>query len=164
MNAPISPLGLDWMGAGFQQLLEMFVAPLKVDVTPERSLLFFCAGSRMYSNFSNMMWWMSPQRMAKMSQVGDALMAAILANIDADRYRAVQRPWPRFGMLRVVPRIVWRSRTLLARLLWAIVAPQRAYDAYQRRVEAFEAQLTKKIEDGCSLDELRARTRTPSCR
>ena len=155
MNAPISPLGLDWIKEGFQQLLETFVAPDKVDVSVENSLVFFCAGSRMYSNFSNMMWCISPQRMASAGQVGDALMAAILANVDADRYRSEHRPFSMLGLMRTMPRILWRMRRSFLRMAWTILAPHRAHRKYLKRVSAYEAEMKSTFADRHSLTELR---------
>ncbi|MCH8961840.1 MAG: hypothetical protein IH820_11110, partial [Bacteroidetes bacterium] len=155
INAPISPMGLDWMEEGVMSMVETFVGPVQLDLTFEEGLWFF-AGSRMYQNLSNAMWLASPQKMPKAVAKSDVLMSEILANIDAKRYRSATRPpWARFRMLRYMPRLLWRLRSAFGTTLWAILAPERAHRAYQRRVEAFEETFFENLDYGLSLDEFR---------
>ena len=155
INAPISPMGLDWMKDNLSCFLERFGAPVQLDLDPAQSLVYF-AGGRMYMNLSNMMWLSTPQAMSKSSAPTDALMAEILANVDAKRYRAATRPpWARIRTLRFIPRFLWRQRGFFSNTLWAILSPECAHGAYQRKVDAVEAELTKNVDSGLPLDELR---------
>ena len=102
-NAPISPMVLDWWEDLLSSFLEDFFG---IELTPEKGLVFV-AGGRLYMNLSNMMWLASPNKMAKGSAPSDRLMAEILANIDAKRYRTATRPpWMRFGILWSVPKVL----------------------------------------------------------
>ncbi len=153
INKPVSPMGLDWMEDMVSGFLEGFVGI--DDVTPEQGLAFF-AGGRMYMNLSNMMWLASPKKMSKSSAANDVLLAQILANIDEKRYRAATRPpWMRFGILWSVPRILWLLRGSFWNMLWAILSPERAHRAFQRKVNAYEVEFTENLDYGLPLDEFR---------
>ena len=134
INEPISPMGLAWMEEGVVNMVELFIGRLDLDLTFEEGLWFF-AGSRMYQNLSNAMWLAGPKKMAKAGAESDPLMAEILANLDAKRYRAPRRPpWVRFRMLRFMPRFLWRLRGGFGNMLWTVLAPERARRTYQKRL------------------------------
>jgi phosphohistidine swiveling domain-containing protein len=155
INAPISPMGLDWMKEGVRSVVETFIGPVRRDFPIEEGLWFF-AGGRMYQNLSNVLWLASPKKMAKGAVASDALMAEILASIDVERYRAGTRPpWARFRMLRVVPRMLWRLRGFMWNVLRAVLAPERARRAYQRRVDAYERAFKEDVDYDLPLDAFR---------
>ena len=154
-NAPFSPMVLDWGEDLLSSFLKKFFG---IDVTPEKGLVFF-AGGRMYMNFSNMMWLASPKKMSKASAPTDTLLAEIQVNIDAKRYRAATRPpWIRFGILWSVPRVLWLLRGSFWNTLWAILSPERAHRAYQRKVDAYEVELTENLDYGLPLAEFLRQT------
>jgi rifampicin phosphotransferase len=156
INAPISPLGLDSMKSMFSTILESWVGPLNRDVAPADALFFF-AGGRMYTNFSNIMWLASPAKLARSAAPTDALMAQILAGIDAKRYRAARRPpWVSARLLWLVPRGLWSVRRFFWNLLLAILAPERAHRVYRQRIAAFASELRERLDDDLPLDELRS--------
>ncbi len=164
INAPISPMGLDWMEEGVASLAETFFGSLKLDLSFEEQLWFF-AGGRMYQNLSNVLWLASPGKLAKGSTTSDALMAEILANVDSTRYRAARRPpWARLRMLRFVPRFLWRMRRFFGATIWAIVAPQRARRAYQKKIDAYEVELTENLDYDLPLDDFRQAYTPPTMR
>jgi pyruvate,water dikinase len=150
MNAPLSPMELDWGKEYLFSFLEEFFG---IELTPEKGLVLF-AGGRMYINFSNMMWLASSKKLSRASAPTDALMGEILANIDEKRYRAATRPpWMRFGILWSVPRVLWALRGFLRNTLWAILSPARAHRAYQRKVAAYEVELTENLDYSLPLAE-----------
>ena len=158
INAPISPMGLDWMQGLISPVLEELVG---TDVIPEEGL-FFNAGGRFYMNLSNMMWVASPKAMSKNSAYTDALMAEILANVDAKRYRAATRPpWVGLRILWFIPKVLWQVRGFFWNMAWAILSPERARRAYQRKVDAFEVELTENVDYALPLDEFRRTYSTP---
>ena len=151
-NVPFSPMLLDYWEDLLSSFLEDFFG---MELTPEKGLVFF-AGGRMYMNLSHMMWLASPKKMSKGSVPTDRLMAEILANIDEKRYRAATRPpWMRFGILWSVPRVLWLLRGFFWNTLWAILSPQRAHRAYQRKVDAYQVELTENLDYGLPLAEFR---------
>jgi len=151
-NVPISPMVLDWWEDLLSSFLEDF---FRIELTPEKGLVFV-AGGRMYMNLSNMMWLASPKKMSKTSGPTDALMGEILADIDAKRYRAATRPpWMRLGILWSVPRVLWLLRGSFGNMLWAILSPERAHRTYQRKVDAYEVELTENLDYGLPLAEFR---------
>ena len=160
-NVPFSPMVLDWGEDLLSSFLKKFFG---IDVTPEKGLVFF-AGGRMYMNFSNMMWLASPKKMSKASAPTDTLLAEIQANIDAKRYRAATRPpWMRLGILWSVPRVLWLLRGSFWNTLWAILSPERAHRAYQRKVDAYEVELTENLDYGLPLAEFRRTYAAPMMR
>lgn len=156
-NAPISTLGLDNLASLFTTIIESWAGPLGRDVSPADAL-FFYAGSRMYINYSNMMWLASPKRLARNTAPTDALMAEILASVDVKQYRARTRPrWAGLRLLGLVPRILWNLRAFLWNALRAFSAPERAHRIYDRQIASFESELRDHLDDDLPLDELRRR-------
>ena len=152
INAPISPMEQEWQEDFVGSFLEKFFG---IDVSSEKGLLFF-AGGRMYTNLSNVMWLVSPKKLSKGNAPNDVLLGDIMANIDEKRYRSATRPlWMRFGILWSVPRVLWLSRGCLWSMLWAILAPERAHRAYQRKVDAYEVEFTENLDYSLPLAEFR---------
>ncbi len=149
-NAPISPMGLAWI----EDLMSLFLRRFAgIDATPDKRLAF-TAGGRMYVDLSNMMWLASLERLSKSSTYNDALLAAILANVDAERYRTATRPpWAGLRRLLLFPRLLWVVRASLWNFLRTVVAPQRAHRAYQRKVDAYEQEMTKNVDYDLPLDD-----------
>ncbi len=160
INAPISPLGLDWMqslmGTMFQSLIGSSGAGAGASESNES--LFRFAGGRMYHSLSDPLWLMSPAKMAKASEDSDALMSAILANIDRDRYRADRRPsWLGMGLLWRVPRALWHLRRVLTNMATSFLRPERSRQRYQQSCDAFEERWAGEVDDSVSLAVLRDR-------
>ena len=143
-NEPISPLGLSWIEHMYSRLLK---DQLGVDDFSPAGGLVFTAGSRLYLNLSNFIWLgMSPKAMARNTALTDALLAQILANIDPAQHRAASRPrWLRFRLVLLIPKLLWTGRKGFWNALRALVTPERARRAYQRAIDAFEAEITENL-------------------
>lgn len=153
INGPISPLGLAWViGMLYSRLMKRFLGI--EDFTPAGGLVF-SAGCRFYMNISNTMrLGMTPKAMAKNVAITDALLAEILANIDSKQYRAATRPpWLRFRLLLYVPKVFWMLRWFFWKPLAAFISPERVRRAYQRDVDAFEAEFSENLDYKLPLDE-----------
>lgn len=156
-NSPISPLGVDSLKSSFLAILEFWLGPLDTEKSAEDALILF-AGGRMYINYSGVLWLASPRTLAKSAAPTDALMARILASVDAGKYRVTQRPtWFSARLLWIIPRALWRLRGFFWGLLRALVAPERAHRVYRQRVEALESELREHLDSDLSLDEFRTR-------
>ncbi|UCE26720.1 MAG: hypothetical protein JSW52_10295 [Candidatus Coatesbacteria bacterium] len=151
LNAPISPLGLSWLG----DFMLSLVKGLQPGDTPEEGL-FFAAGNRLYVNLSFLMRLTNVKRLAKMSTTDNAVLAEILANVDEKLYRAPKRPrWMFLRILGYIPRALWLHRWMGWNILRAVLSPEYARRAYQRKVDAYEKELTEDIDYGLPLDEFR---------
>ena len=153
INEPISPLGLSWM----EDVL--YSGPMSwllgvSDFTPAGGLVF-SAGSRFYMNLSNAMrLGMSPRAMSRSAAATDALLAEILVNIDPKQHRAARwPPWLRLRLLLLVPKIFWALRGFFWNGLRAVLTPDRAWCAYQRKVDAFEEALANSLDFDLPLGE-----------
>ncbi len=157
-NAPISPMELEWE----KEFVSMFlVKHFRIDTTPEDGLVFF-AGGRLYMNISNILWLASPARLSKGCEPNDALMGEIMGAIDVQRYRAPSRPpWMRFRTLLPVPKVLWMLRGSLWNTLWTILAPERAFRTYKKKVDAYEEQLTGDLDYSLPLAEFRRTCAAP---
>ena len=160
-NEPISALGLAWIEDMLYSRVMKRLLGVE-DFTPAGGLVF-TAGCRFYMNLSNFMWLgMSPRAMAKNTALTDALLAEILANIDPKQHRAAARPpWLRLRLLLLIPELLWLLRGFFWSALGAFLTPARARRAYQREVDAFEAEFTGNLDYDLPLDEF-ARTYTQS--
>ncbi|MEJ2157304.1 MAG: PEP/pyruvate-binding domain-containing protein [Desulfobacteraceae bacterium] len=158
INAPISPMGLDWMEDMYLSLVDSLVGQsLKRDVTPEEAAWFF-TGGRMYMNLSNIMWLASLKKMAKSVAPSDALMAELFESIDEERYRTAAKPtWARLRTLRFIPKVLWGLRGFFTNILWAILFPERARRVYQQKISSYEMELAENLDDSLPLDEFRRR-------
>lgn len=161
INAPISPIGLDWLGGDMAGMLKHCVGNVTPDLTSPDGLLYL-GGGRMYMNLSNLLWFASPAQLAKGSVATDQLMADVLSGIDVARYRAAHRPawvWP---ALRIVPRALWRLRRALWRALRSVLAPHSTYRLYRRDQQKFEAAYCALSDDSLPLDQFQRRYGTPA--
>jgi pyruvate,water dikinase len=159
INEPISPLGLSWIvDVLYRSVLKRSIGI--EDFTPAGAIVF-AAGCRFYMNISNTMWiGMTPKMMAKNAAITDALLAEVLAHIDPKQYRAPNRPsWLRFGLLFFLPRALWAWRGVMWNGLLNILAPERARRTFQRKGDAFEAEVMENLDYDLPLDEF-ARTYT----
>ena len=141
INAPISPLGLSWMERFAGVLVSTYVGALPVELQ-EEDRLWFMAGGRMYQDLSNVLWLASSQKLAEGQGQRDALMAAILEDVDDARYRAQERPaWASLRMLVVAPRALWRLRGLVGGAALAWLAPGWAKARFDAACARFEAEM-----------------------
>ena len=155
INAPISPMGLNWMVNTFQFLFESKVGrPVNLYLPPEEALLF-PAGGRTYLNLSNIMWLVNLKALSNpLVRASDALVGEILANVDAKRYRTTRRPsWMKLRILRFMPMILWRMRRPYWNIFKSILSPERAHRTYQRTVNAYKLELTKNVDYSLPFDE-----------
>ncbi len=160
INAPISPIGLDWLGGDMTGMLKHCVGNVTPDLTSPDGLLYL-GGRRMYMNLSNLLWFISPAQLAKGSAATDQLMADVLSGIDMARYRAAHRPawvWP---ALQIVPRALWRMRRAMWRALRSVFAPASTYRLYQRDKQIFEAKYSALADDSLPLDQFQRRYGAP---
>ena len=157
LNEPVSPLGLDWLREIFFALIERFVGPVGRSTALDEAL-FFTAGGRLYANLSHLLWVQSPEALGKGNERVDALMAAILSNIDADRYRSDRRP-SAFHLRHIarLPRMIWASRHIGWRLLGALLRPRRARERFRADMAQLEGLLRAPRTPGGTIeDELRS--------
>jgi pyruvate,water dikinase len=154
INQAISPLGLSWLQDRLYATLLGDWLGIE-DFTPAGGLVF-AAGCRFYMNVSNARWLgMSPKRMAKSVVTTDALLAEIMAHVDQDRYRASTRPpWLRARLLLLLPRVFWALRGFFWNTIWNLVAPERGWHRSQRKVDAFEDEMARDVDDKVPLTEL----------
>jgi phosphohistidine swiveling domain-containing protein len=159
-NAPISPIGLDWLAGDIECMLKHCTGRVAPNLKSPHGLLFL-GGGRMYMNLSNLLCFMNPAQLAKGSAATDQLMADILVGIDVVRYRSANRPawiWP---ALRGVPRALWRLRRAIWRALRCVLAPASTHRLYQDDKQRFEAEYATLADDSLPLDEFQRRYGAP---
>jgi len=155
INAPISPMGLDWMRESISSVIEAFLGPKDFDAAPEEAMWFF-AGGRMYQNLSGVLWTASPKTLAKGTTATDILMSRTLAAVDSERYRAPTRPsWWGLGTIWLTAAVAWRLRGFFAATLRDMRQPEREHRIYQRRFEAFERRYAEHINYELPFNEFR---------
>lgn len=155
INAPVSPMGQDWLRHTIGRLVEHCAG--KVDLSLDRADGWLCIqGGRVYLNLSRMLWLATPRQLARSNAPTDALLARTLATVDVARYRAPQRS-TLLPLLRRLPLILWRLRRPLWRSLQAFAAPRHAHRLYRMRERRAVAMLSAPIEPGVSLAALQER-------
>jgi rifampicin phosphotransferase len=151
-NAPISPMGLDWLAGDIACMLSHSLGRHAIGVKSPDGLLYL-GGSRMYLNLSKMLWFSSPAQLAKANAPTDQRMADILAGIDTKRYRSARRPAWIGPALRAFPIALWRLRHALWRTVRSVLAPQSTHQLYQRERQRFEHNSTRVIDARLSLSD-----------
>ncbi len=164
INAPISPLGLDWLKTFMTGISEWVFGSVELSLDRDEKPILF-AGGRAYQNLSALLTLVSPERLAKGFEESDSRIAEILSTVDADRYCLPTRPpWARLRMVTVLPRFLWRVTRMVASMLWAFLAPDRAWTAYRRKIDAFETGVSENIDFSLPLDAFRRRYLAPTAR
>ena len=153
INAPISPLGLDFVERLFFSIIKPFLSTLKHSVDPAKSLLFFIGG-RMYINLSNVMLLISPKKLAKRISVNDVMMAKILVNVDAKSYRAKSRPsWAGIKMPGYIVKILAGCPSITWQCLQVIFSPLKSHRICQQKIADYRRQISEDIDYKLPLDE-----------
>ena len=164
INAPISPMGLDWLRTFMTGVSEWLFGPHQWELDRDESPILF-AGGRAYQNLSALLTVAGPERLADGFEESDSRIAEILSTVDADRYRLPTRPsWARLEMVTVLPQFLWRVARMVASMLRTLLAPDRAWPAYRRKVEAFETWARNDMNFSLSLDAFRRRYLAPTAR
>jgi len=149
-NRPYSVLGLDQIARSFGGLITRWFGSVG-DLSAADGLIAF-AGSRMYSNMSDLLWLVSPARLAAGHRATDTLTADIIAGIDRKTYRSPRRPrWLNVGLLWRVPRALWRLRRLFWHLLQGLFAPAALHRRYQQTSAELLAWLGEQRQSEASL-------------
>ena len=163
LNAPFSPLGQRTIQALGTHVAEWFLGDVDLDLDSRDSFLQMAPG-RVYQNLSALLTIASPDRLAAGFEESDSRIAAILRTIDADRYRLPERPsWARWSVaLRWLPHVARRVLQMLRSMLGVLLAPERAWTVYQRRVAAFETRLTDRVDNDLPLPAFVERYLKPS--
>lgn len=153
INAPISPLGLDFVERLFFSIIKPFLGTLKHSVDPAKSLLFFIGG-RMYINLSNVMLLISLEKLAKRISVNDVMMAKILVNVDAKSYRAKSRPsWAGIKMPGYIVKILAGCPSITWQCLQVIFSPLKSHRICQQKIADYRRQISEGIDYKLPLDE-----------
>ena len=130
-NRPYSVLGLDQIARSFGGLITRWFGPVG-DLSAADGLISF-VGSRMYLNTSDLLWLVSPARLAEGHRATDTLTADIIAGVNRQRYRSPARPrWLGLPLLWRLPRACWRLRRLFWALLQGVFAPAALYRRYRQ--------------------------------
>ena len=140
-NAPISRLTLDGYKVMFERLCESYGISLNREEKPLQDLVVF-RGARIYTAFSDVLWFVSPRKIAASGRTLDALLVRTLENLDRERYRPTDKPgWLAWGGLaRAIFGILWSNRRMWWNSALALCAPARYLKRYREAVERFERE------------------------
>lgn len=151
INAPISPMGLSVIRQLLVDLAEMTFGRLAEPIPAEEAIMHF-DGGRMYQDLSNLLWLVSPRRLAASMELSDTRMARLLESVDGKQYRAPKRPrWARWRMLLRLPSAFWRARKMLLNMVLPFLAPERMHGSQTRQLKAMEARLRAPVDEEMSL-------------
>ena len=142
-NEPVTKLTLSF----FERMLEgMGYGDLVADI--------LCLdGARYYADFSAVLAWVDPKRMAASADLQDRLLARTLANLDRDRYRARRFHFGPNGLklLRGMCRALVPPARLLPTALLACISPPR----FRRRFAAAHARFDADVRGLTEHDSLK---------
>lgn len=144
INAPVSPMGQDWLKRMIGRMVAHCAGPVDFALDRPDGWLWI-GGGRMYLNLSRMLWLASPSQLACSNAPTDRLLGETLATIDVARYRAPERP-ALLPALVLAPRLLWKLRRSMWRSLAAFVAPARAHRQYLARERSYAARLKAPVD------------------
>lgn len=154
-NAPLSPMGQDWLRHTITAMVRHFAGDTDFPLDRADGWLFI-DGGRMYLNLSQILWLATPQQLARSNAPTDELLSRTLAAVDIAHYRAPVRPsW--LPLLRILPGMLWKLRRTMWRSIEAFVAPARAYRRYREREREVLAVLSAPADHGMPLPVLQRR-------
>lgn len=157
INAPISPLGLDFVKSTVSSIFNRFVGPVNFSSDPNASLLCF-AGGRMYFNLSKAMVLINPKNIAKKIAINDVMLAKILGNIDKKRYRAEGSSLlAGMRLLGLLPRIMWGCRNITRQFFAILLFPERMRQDLDNKFAAFKKEVRDHIDYTLPLDDFQKR-------
>ena len=151
-NAPLSPMGQDWLRHTIDAMVRYFAG--EIDFSLDRADGWLCIeGGRMYLNVSRILRLTTPRQLARSNAPTDELLSRTLEAVDITHYRAPVRPaW--LPLLRILPGMLWKLRRTMWRSIEAFVAPSRAYRRYRERVREVQASLAAPLDHDAPLPVL----------
>jgi pyruvate,water dikinase len=147
-NTPLARLSLDMLDQLIRVHFQMFGIPYEANVPPDRDLVVL-SGTRVYAAYSQIFWWVGPEKLAAPVELIDRLLSRTLANVDRARYMPERRPIAlSFGRLM---RVLWGTLRNCGRALWrtilAFASPNRFMRHFRADVEEYERAVRSTRED-----------------
>ena len=126
-NRPITPMTMDWtLSALGDSMAEPYIGKLALSSNGNpKTDLMFGKGVRIYMNFSQIFFLMSPKTIAKSVREVDENMYQTLNNLDVDLYTAEEK-FPYLKLTQLVPfafRSLLRSRKAVFEWLEELIDP-----------------------------------------
>ena len=138
-NTPLARLTLDTADRMMASMCEMFGIPWEANEPPDTDLVQL-AGNRLYVDYSQVFWWVSPQKMAPALEIIDQLLSRTLANVDRERYMPARRPSalsPR-RIARMIWGALWHSGRAVWRTVLAYLSPARFLRHFEADRQSYE--------------------------
>ncbi len=156
ISGPISPITCETFNSIYGLMAEYMlgIPAAELDFDIERTGFGF-HGSRIYVNLSMFLHLMGKgKRLAKQAESTNALMAEIMLSPDLDQYRLDKPPaaYRVLNLIRYMPRILWRSRSIFKWLLMPVVRPERFQKEYAQALSWFEEWVNEPIDYDQPLD------------
>ncbi|MBW2281306.1 MAG: hypothetical protein JRG82_11230 [Deltaproteobacteria bacterium] len=141
-NTPLARLTLDTAERMLASMCAMFGIPWE-ETEPGETALMQVAGNRLYVDYSQIFWWVSPQKMAPALEIMDQLLSRTLANVDRERYKPLRRPKALSAgrILRGLWSAIWHSGRVLWRAVLAYLSPPRFLRHFAREREVYEHKI-----------------------
>ena len=138
-NKPLTRLSLDSFDLMIGSLCASFGIRYGED-EPEDGSFYVFAGSRIYVDFSKVLWLVSPKRMVGLVDLMDPLLGRTLMALDRKRYMPERRPsvFSPLPLLRTLARGLWKGRRILWLSLLSFVSIPRFKRGFQRDVREYE--------------------------
>ncbi|MFP8880452.1 MAG: PEP/pyruvate-binding domain-containing protein, partial [Myxococcota bacterium] len=155
-NRPLTRLSLDSFDLLIGGVCARFGVPYDED-EPEDGSLYVFAGSRIYVDFSKVLWLISPKRMVGLTELMDPLLGRTLMALDRERYMPERRPsvFSPLLVLRTLARGLWKGRRILWLSLLSFVSVTRFMRGFREEVRDYE-QAVADLQVDVPISDLRA--------
>ena len=155
-NTPLTRLTLDSMDLFFRSLAGRFGIHYGEGEEVDGDMVQL-SGSRWYVDYSKVLWWIHPARLAATTELMDGLLARSFANLDRARYKPERRPvvLSPGRMLRVLFGLVFKGGGVLWRTLLAFLSAPLFLPGFRRAVRQYEQAIAEAPPDA-SVSQIRA--------
>ena len=147
-NTPLSRLTLDMTDLLLGGLCRQFGIPWEEAQPPEVNLVHM-SGTRLYVDYSQIFWLISPQKIAEPIELMDRLLARTFVNVDRKAYKSARRPamFSAGQLLRVLFRVLRHSGPVLWSAALAFLSPTRFQRRFRAAVDSYEQAIRTTPED-----------------
>ncbi len=138
-NTPLARLTLDMTDQMMCSMSEMFGIPWEPNEPPDTDMIQL-GGARLYVDYSQLFWWVSPQKIAAPLELIDQLFSRTLANVDRASYMPERRPTALSPgrIVRMLWGVLWHGGRALWRSVLAFLSPARFLRHFRADAERYE--------------------------
>ena len=148
MSGAISPLTIDGLEVPLREAIAFIVPGLDPEGVDLAEAGVIISGSRLYVNLSMYMPLFKGERIADLMATVNTTLADMVVGNDLEPYRMEKPPLflRKRALIRHVPRILWKMRTLIIGIVKPMFNPKKFLQHYDEVIDDFDDWLSQPID------------------